>query len=546
MSMKSIIDRLWGNKDDGAGSAEPSPFVHATPTKSAEPDRALEEEQSDADIRVGQLKQEFAGHPSKGLTPRKLHDLMEEAEQGNIRAQSELFEDMEEKDPQIGSDLAKRRQLAAEIEWQISAPDNASAAEKKATEFCSEVLAGIDIEDLVLDMGSALGHGFAMLEIPWDRDGSQRLIKQPQFRPHSWFRLHPLDQNKLMIRDMSATGAEPWALGWVQHRHKARPGYVARTGLHRMLVWPYLFQNYALGDLAQLLEIYGLPARLGYYPRNASEKEKAALLRAVVSLGKSAAGIVPEGMKIDFLQASQGRADMYKVMLDWCEQAKAKVILGGTLTSGTGEGTNTNALGNVHERGQSSLIASDVRQYASTIRRDLLWPMAALNFGIDNLRRAPRFWFDNGETEDYKVLADSLPTFVDMGMKIPMWWVHEKSGIPKASDEDEVLTAAGASGGPASSPFGALSRKTIAALRTDHSGTDATTGQIDRISAEDPSAEWSTAIRNLAETASSLEDLRDKLVELLPDLDTGQMADVMAEALSAAQLAGRYDIMEGL
>ena len=56
-------------------------------------------------------------------------------------------------------------------------------------------------------------------------------------------------------------------------------------------------------------------------------------------------------MKIDFLQAADGKADMFEVMINWCERAKAKAILGGTLTSGTGEGTNTNALGNVHERG---------------------------------------------------------------------------------------------------------------------------------------------------------------------------------------------------
>lgn len=526
MNLKSIIKQIW----DGDG-------------------KALDEEQSAGESRIGQLKKEFSQHPSKGLTPEKLHKIMEEAEQGNLLSQSELFEDMEEKDPQIGSDLAKRRQMAAELEWQIAAPENATPAEKKATEFCSEVLGGLDIEDLIIDMGAGIGHGFAMLEVPWDREGDKRAVKQPELRPHSWFRLHPDDQNKLMIRDESATGAEPWALGWVQHRHRARPGYIARTGLHRMLAWPYLFQNYALGDLAQLLEIYGLPARLGYYPRNASEKEKAALLRAVVSLGNSAAGIVPEGMKIDFLQASQGRADMYKVMLDWCEQAKAKVILGGTLTSGTGEGTNTNALGNVHERGLASLIGSDVRQYAATIRRDLLWPMAALNFGVEDLNRAPKFWLDTGEVEDYKVLAEALPTFVGMGMKIPQWWVHEKSGIPKATDEDDILVAGSSVNPSGENDFGALTRKrqaALAALRAKPIVDDATSDQLGILAGEDPTETWSNRIRTLAETADSLEDLRDKLVEMIPDLDATQLADLMAEAMSAAHLAGRYDIVEGL
>src|SRR5690606_21153603 len=134
----------------------------------------------------------------------------------------------------------------------------------------------------------------------------------PIARPHSWFQLNQLDRNELRLRDGSAEGDELWAMGWVQHLHKARSGYVSRSGLHRVLAWPYLFQSYAIGDLAELLDIYGIPARLGYFPRNASEQEKATLLRAVTSLGHSAAGIIPEGMRIDFLSAADGKSDMFQ------------------------------------------------------------------------------------------------------------------------------------------------------------------------------------------------------------------------------------------
>ncbi|WP_156182828.1 hypothetical protein [Marinobacter subterrani] len=36
-----------------------------------------------------------------------------------------------------------------------------------------------------------------------------------------------------------------------------------------------------------------------------------------------------------------------------------------------------------------------------------------------------------GETEDYKTLSESLPVFVDMGARIPTWWLHERTGIPE-------------------------------------------------------------------------------------------------------------------
>ncbi|MFZ5653178.1 MAG: DUF935 domain-containing protein [Pseudomonadota bacterium] len=523
MGLRDIIKVLWGG--DG---------------------RALDEAQSEATAWSAQLKREFAQHPSKGLTPAKLYQILEDAEQGDLKAQGELFDDMEEKDAQIGADLAKRRQLAAELEWQIVPPDNPTPVEKRAAEQAAAVFAGLDVEVLVLEMGAAIGHGWANLELPWARDGAERYIEQPILRPHGWFRLHPHDQDCITLRDFSATGAALWPLGWVQHRHKAKPGYIARAGLGRMLAWPYLFQNYALGDLAQLLEIYGMPARVGSYPRNASDQEKATLLRAVVNLGSNAAGIIPEGMRIDYLAAADGRADVFEAMINWCERAKAKAILGGTLTSGTGEGTNTNALGNVHERAQQSLIRSDARQYAGTIGRDILWPMAALNFGIADRRRAPRFYLETVETEDFGTLSQSLPVFVDLGMRIPKWWVHERSGIPVAGDTDEVLERP-----PAASPLfatGALRRGLGALKALPAPDQDAIAAQTERLAREADAAlePWVEAIRGLVDKADSLEDLRDRLVELLPDLPAARFAQVMGDALAAAHLAGRYDLTEGL
>lgn len=503
---------------------------------------SLAEQQTDDQARVGQLKREFAEHPSKGLTPGRLYQILEGAEQGDLLAQSDLFEDMEEKDPQIGADMLKRRQLAAELEWQIVPPENANAQEKRATDQANELFSALEVEDLVLDLGAGLGHGWANLELSWQLDGGMRVIEQPTLRPHRWFRLHPDDQTVLTLRDMSATGAELWRLGWVEHRHRARPGYVARSGLHRMLAWPYLFQNYALGDLAQLLEIYGMPARLGKYPKNATEKEKATLLRAVVSMGKDAAGIIPDTMAIDYLNAAQGDSSVYLAMMNWCERSKARVILGGTLTSGTGDGTNTNALGNVHERGQSSLIRSDIRQYCSSIRRSILWPMAALNFGIERANRAPRFHLDMGETEDFQVLSSSLPIFVDMGAKVPVWWLHEKTGIPQASEDDQVLQPR------PQQPMTAMLRQQPSQPLAILSQAQRPATPADAIAARmaregDPQvAAWLEKIEAMLQAAGSLEEFREMLYAAQADLDEDQLAALIGTGLSVADLAGRSDL----
>lgn len=497
----------------------------------------LDELQSDDLPRVANLKREFAEHPSKGLTPARLYTIIEAAEHGDLKAQSELFEDMEEKDPQIGANLAKRRLLAAELEWQVVPPDSATAQEKKATDFCIEVLNGIEVEDLVQDMGSGLGHGWANLEIPWHREGKTHVIDQPILRPHSWFRLHPDDQNHITLRDGSPNGADLWPLGWMQHRHKAKPGYIARSGLMRMLVWPYLFQNYAIGDLAELLEIYGIPARVGTYPANASDKEKSALLRAVVGMANRAGGIVPEGMSIEFKEAAQGKNDMFETMINWCERSKAKIILGNILTSGTGEGTNTNALGNIHAREQQSLINSDIRQYSGTITRDLLWPLAALNFGVEDLRRAPKFFMDSGEVEDYEALARALPVFVNMGARISTRWLHERTRIPEATDDEEYLQPLT---GRFDDGFGAYR----AALKTASKPAVAADqiAQQMNVRGQATVGAWLQKVEDILEAADSLDEARAMLVAAFGELDSKELEGELGEALMAAHAAGRWEL----
>jgi len=511
----------------------------------------LQEQQTEDEARVGLLHREFAEHVSNGITPTKLYQVLEAAEHGDLKAQHELFLDMEEKDAQIASDLGVRVNMAAELEWQIKAPDNASAAEQKAADWANEVFTELEVEDLIINLGAGVGHGWANLEQPWELREGRHQPQQPIFRPHSWFRLHTADQNKLMLRDNSSNGAELWNGGWVQHRHRAKAGYVARSGLHRVLAWPYLFQNYALADLAELLEIYGIPARLGKFPTNASPDEKATLLRAVTTMGHRAAGIIPEGMSIEYLEAADGKSDMFEAMLNWCERAKAKAILGGSLTSGTGEGTNTNALGNVHERTTKSLIRSDVRQYSSSITEYMIWPMMAFNGLLDDRRRCPRFYLETKEPEDLKLLSESLPTFVSMGMQIPTWYAHEVSGIPQATEQDEVLQPPKPEPTEPTEPPPAT-----ASLRHYYSGTmtalksrrenDTPETLADQLEAEtaEPLRVWFEQIRAMAEQADDLADLRDTLLAAYGDLDDSALQEVMALAFSVADGIGREAVQD--
>ena len=88
---------------------------------------------------------------------------------------------------------------------------------------------------------------------------------------------------KIITRFEPVDGAELAPFTWIVHKHQAKSGYLSRSGLHRILAWPFLFKNYAVRDLAEFLEIYGLPLRLGKYPSGASPDDATASRTAAES-----------------------------------------------------------------------------------------------------------------------------------------------------------------------------------------------------------------------------------------------------------------------
>jgi phage gp29-like protein len=486
--------------------------------------------------RLGHLAQEFASHPSRGLTPGKLARILADAEQGDIAAQHDLFLDMEEKDGHVYAEMSKRKRALLTLDWDILPPRNPSKAEEDDAAWLREMLLDVpNFEDVLLDCLDGIGHGFAALELEWQLSGREWLPKAITHRPQSWLQPGRENRNELRLRDNTPDGAELRPFGWILHTHRAKSGYIARGGLHRVLAWPYLFKNYSVRDLAEFLEIYGLPLRLGKYPSGASDQEKLTLLRAVSGIGHNAAGIIPEGMMIEFEEAAKGQHDPFEAMINWCERTQSKAILGGTLTSQADGKSSTNALGNVHNEVRHDLLVSDAIQLAATLSRDLVYPLLAINRGARDPRRLPRFSFDTREPEDLKLYADALPKLVKVGFEIPADYVHDKLRIPPPKDGQKVLALPAAA-----SPEVVPAR---AALKAGAPAQD----EFDVFS-DDLASDWEhvtaplvSPIERLAAECRSLEEFKARLPQLLEQMDTAALTEALAQAQFAAAIFGRAE-----
>ncbi len=502
--------------------------------------------------RVATLANTYLESQLDGLTPSRAAQILRAADAGDIVAQHELFDDMLDRDAHLGCEFGKRKGALLTLDWSIEPPSNPSAAEKMLAAWVEEILRDVvdDLEDVILTMMDAVGHGFAPVELEWARSGGEWL---PKFhpRPQTWFRLSA-DRRDLRLNDGSADGAAPIPFGWIMHQHiKARTGYLARMGICRVLVWPFIYKAYSIGDLAEFLETYGLPIILGKYYQGATPDEKSSLMRAVTALGHDARAIMPKEMELEIQKVTgSGDSAPHLAMVDWAERAQSKAILGQVLSAeakATGMGSGVADLqGEVRE----DIKRADARQVAGTLTRDLVYPLIALNKpGVDGLRRCPRWVFDLGEADDLAAYADALPKLAAGGARIPVTWVHEKLRIPEASDSEAVfgaVPAAPAAGNsppaPSTAPDGAQAALKAELPAASPDAADLLTPALAE-QADAQVARWVAEIEGMLANADSLEQFREQLLARYNDLPAEDLVTVMATALSAIELRGRADVL---
>jgi len=493
-----------------------------------------------------------------GITPSRAAGILRDADAGNIVAQSQLFDDMFDRDAHMRAEMAKRAGALLGLDWSIEPPPNATPTETDAAERVESTLrdAVDDLEDVILAMMEGVSHGFAGIELEWQRTPGGWI---PRFhpRPQTWF---TLSQNRReLLLDNGGGGVPLNPMGWIMHQHtKPKTGYIGRMGLGRVLIWPFLYKAYSLGDFAEFLDVYGLPIIIGKYSAAANDDGKRSLMRAVASLGRDARAVMPDDMSIEVQKiTASGDGSPHLAMMEWAERAMSKAILGQT-TSADAQATGMGSgVANLHDDVRHDILLADARQIAGTLTRDLVYPLIVLNGGgIESYWRCPRWVFEQKEdSEDFNTFSTGLQRLVDIGVAVPEAWVRDKLHIPEAKAGEKVLVAS------QGQPVTALTRQThgtgcqcdgctgVAALKAgdplpDTRKMDDRDGIDQAIDAEMDGLE--PVMQGMIDPIQALFDqaVRDgltaeELVAQLPDLLHKINPDALQESLARAAFAAR-------
>lgn len=320
-------------------------------------------------IGAVRIRDQWSTYPSVQLTPEKLAGIFKEADQGEILRQAELFEEMEEKDPILGSVLHTRRLAVQGLDVEIL-PASDSADDGAIADAFKENFEDLDLEEPILHLLDGIGKGIGTVEINWDVSSGQAWINGMDWIPNKrWTFIAfsagwdaPLPKLPRLLTDAEPLrGVDVPPFKVIYHRYLGRSGFPQRAGLLRGLAYYYLFKNYDIKDWVIFLEKYGQPLRLGKFSPGASEDDKKVLREAIQNLGTDAGAMISETTALEIIEAkmAQTSGDLYEHAAGYFDKTYQIGVLGQTATT---EGT-PGKLGSEEARSQvrDDILKADAR-----------------------------------------------------------------------------------------------------------------------------------------------------------------------------------------
>lgn len=488
------------------------------------------------------IRQVWHQSVASGLTPGRLASILQAAAEGTAHDYLTLAEEMEERDLHYASVLGTRKLAIAGLAIRVEAASD-DAEDVRRAEQLKEIVDSPEFGELQADLTDAMGKGYAVSEIMWDRSGKTWNPSRFEPRDQRFFQFDRETGRELRLLDeadmLNGVALAPYK--FIVHLPRIRSGLPIRGGLARLAAVGYMCKAWTWKDWMGFADIFGMPMRVGRYGPGASKDDINTLMSAVANLGSDAAAVIPDSMKIDFTQAANvaGAGDFFKGLAEWWDKQVSKAVVGQTMSTDDG---SSQAQATIHNEVRLDLLQADAKAESNTLNRYFVRPWCDLNFAPG--RPYPRLIIDVPQPDDTKLLITALEKLVPLGLKVEQSVIRDKLNIPAPAVGAELLGIPP----PVATPVLAQATNSEQLPAKPAAISDIVDNQVRTLERTvggylDDMVEQ---IKELLDTVHSLEEFRDRLIETYPAMTTSQLADAIADGLAAASLAGRDDILRGL
>ena len=298
-----------------------------------------------------------------------------------------LAEELEELDTHYSGVLRARKRATTKLPLTV----DANGAKADIAQAVDRLMQESLVRKALRGMLDALGKGYSCTEIMWQSSASGWEPRELKWRDPRFFTFSHDDYTTVMLQTDPAHPDPLPPFKFLYHHPELKSGLPIRNGLARLSAWVWLYKHYTLRDWMNLLEIYGLPVRVGRYKQGARAEDIEILRQEVMNLGHDAAAVIPEEMNIEFVQMGNASVQgaLFEKMARYCDQALSKAVIGQTMTTESG---GSLAQAKVHMAVAHDITEGDADDLGMTLTDQLAMPFVQLNFGPQ--QRYPRVRFE--------------------------------------------------------------------------------------------------------------------------------------------------------
>jgi phage gp29-like protein len=387
----------------------------------------------------------------------------------------------------------------------------------------------------------------------------------------------------------------PWKV--IVHRTQIKAGHPAKAGVLRLCALYFFLRQLGLKDAAVYCEIFGMPGRIFKYPDNMDDLEKAELAAAAEQYGTDMVAIISKAVEAELLESTGKGNAPYFDLHGVCGFQMQMAICGQDQTN------THNAAGGrtqVKEGGgkiRQDLMEADCIDSQTTLTQQLCYPIV----GFSKLERptwdadantwrwpvadelCPKFKLHYEPPGDFEsMIAVDVPLYTVLRLPVTMGYIAKRyeSPLPDGVDPNALLEPAaigaatqpqgggdgqGQGQGPGGVPMPPNRRQrrgnnqsTFARDLTEslmlQAFAPATPGEraqsdLDDLGdrAADPAGEAFALlgdqirkiVRKATRDGATLPELRQRLLDALPDLDASDFETIVRRGLFISRLHGR-------
>jgi phage gp29-like protein len=432
-----------------------------------------------------------------------------------------------ERDARAFAVLQKRKMALLAYPWDV-VPASEDGPDVDAADLVKAQLGATNFRQATLGLQDALLKGFAVGECMWEVVDGVVTLAEIRARDQRRFRFGHDGRPRLLTFENMNDGEELPERKFIVHSTGSKDWSPYGLGLGTRLFWLVYFKRQDITFWLTFLDKFGSPTAVGKYAPSTDPADQAKLLQALFTIAQDSGIIIPESMQVELLEANRsGSVDAYEKAARYFDEEITIAVLGETLSTSLGD-VGSQAASSTHNDVRLELVQSDGELMADTWNRGPVRWITEMNIAG---ARAPLLKFLVAQTEDLTARVNRDKVICDMGFKPTLAYVHATYG----GEWEERAPA------PAPSPFGADPGPDGPAAFAEGKGdNDLLAAYAERLgAAADPAiADMVGKVRELLDGAGSLDEVRDGLINLYPDIDGASFAEAMELALAAAAGAG--------